>query len=174
MLLIAGLAIAQSPSRENKPKGQDGGGNTGSSRSNIDPASNAPSRDDSSSATDQIEKSIAADALIALYERRLAQDQSELDQLTKEPNPNLSPDYPNLLREQIDDLKKRLEKRKAELRPLILQELQDAKANTQRRQIGTASSRRAGEAPYIIQPRDMLVIEAVELVPKKPVRDCTV
>src|SRR5204862_6084685 len=32
------------------------------------------------------------------------------------------------------------------------------------------SSRRAGEVPYIIQPRDTLVIEAVELVPKKQVR----
>jgi polysaccharide biosynthesis/export protein len=110
-----------------------------------------------------IEKRIDEDALVALYNRQL-RDAAQPD----------SPFHDDDA--WINARKDRLQKRKAEIRPLIIEQLlgQKSEAADAAKPRDSSKSRYSGDVTrasnYVIEPPDVLAIDAVRLVPTKPAR----
>jgi polysaccharide biosynthesis/export protein len=162
MLSITGLALAQVSASRTDPKNSNATNDSKSSISDNSVSNRSASVSDASAANDQIEQVIAADSLIALYKQQIAISQNELEQAP-------AADYSKILRDRIDDLKKRLEKRTAQLKPRITAELAEQKTSAAQKS-KVEEGRQPPERPYVIEPPDILQIDSVQLVPKKSFR----
>ncbi len=162
MLSITGLALAQVSASGTDPKNGNATNDSKSSISDNSVSNRSASVSDASAANDQIEQVIAADSLIALYKQQIAISQNELEQAP-------AADDSKILHDRIDDLKKRLEKRTAQLKPRITAELAEQKISAAQKS-KVEEGRQPLERPYVIEPPDILQIDSVQLVPKKSFR----
>jgi polysaccharide biosynthesis/export protein len=162
MLSITGLALAQVSASRTESKNGNATIDSNSSISDDSVSSRSASVSDASAANDQIEQVIAADSLIALYKQQIAISQNELEQAP-------AAGYSKILRDRIDDLKKRLEKRTAQLTPRITSELAEQKISAAQKS-KVEKGRQPPERPYVIEPPDILQIDSAQLVPKKSFR----
>ena len=97
--------------------------------------------------------------------------QNELDQIKLKPETDSSGEYSKSLRDRIDDLKNRIEKRTAGTETSYYAELAEQKIGERGiAKIGNEWPPAASGVPYMIEPPDILQIDPVQLVPKKPFR----
>jgi beta-lactamase regulating signal transducer with metallopeptidase domain len=112
-----------------------------------------------------IQKLLSQDSLVILYARQLADRKKEWDKAKAE-----GKDEDKAWSDQCLVIQEKLDKRKAEIRPRIVEELTEEHSRSHPQQADASRQNHATSPTYVIEPPDILTLEAMQLVPKKPVR----
>jgi polysaccharide biosynthesis/export protein len=163
LILLGGLAVAQTPKRKGDQNSAATLPPTAASSTPTSPISpglpaDADSKDLRKASEEKIEKAIAEDPLIALYNQRMQEWKQVLDT-------TLSKEDLKSVKERIKSYEEKINDRKTELRTRIAQEAPGASERTP-----TNPATPSIVAQYIIEPPDVLEITPIRLIPKQPVR----
>jgi len=112
-----------------------------------------------------IQKLLSQDSLVILYARQLADRKKEWGMAKAE-----GKDEDKAWSDQCLAIQQKLDKRKSEIRPRIIEELTEEHSRSHPQQADASRQDHATSPTYVIEPPDILTLEAMQLVPKKPVR----
>jgi polysaccharide biosynthesis/export protein len=171
LLLTTAIAVAQTRSSPKQSQAPVNPANTAPRKSAESAGTPAASKEPTGTAQpeDAIEKRIAEDSLVELYTRQLVDAKRVWEEAKAEAGDKES-DGEKVTRTWYLKLRDKLDKRKTEIRPIIVEQLAEEQSHSQPKRADAERQDRVTPPTYVIEPPDILTLEPTRLVPKKPLR----